>query len=87
MVAIGITAAIATLIPVQGASYPMVVYQSLVNTFVKPVIERHQKVGRAQGARAQNELWQAWLQRKQQAEAQGLPFNEPHPGAAQRSNS
>ena len=66
-----------------GASYPMVVYQSLVNTFVTPVIERR----KAEGARAQNELGQAWLGRKQQAEAQGLDFNEPHPGADQRSNS
>ena len=83
MVAIGIAAAIATLILVQGASYPMVVYQSLVNTFVKPVIKRRQ----AEGARAQNELWHAWLQRKQQAEAQELDFNEPPPGTDQNSNS
>ena len=69
----------------------MVVYQSLVNTFVKPVIERHQKVGRAQGiaegAQAQNELWHAWLRRKEQAEAQELEFNEPPPGTDQNSNS
>ena len=61
----------------------MVIYQSLVNTFVKPIIERRQ----AEGARAQNELWHAWLRRKQQAEAQGIVFNEPHPGADQNHNS
>ena len=60
----------------------MVIYQSLVNTFVKPVIERR----KAEGARAQNELWQAWLRRKEQAEAQGLAFHEPHPGTDQNSN-
>ena len=66
----------------RGASYPMVIYQSLVNTFVTPVIERH----KAEGARAQNELWQAWLLRKQQADTQGLAFNEPPPGADRNSN-
>ncbi len=61
----------------------MVIYQSLVNTFVTPVIERR----KAEGARAQNELSQALLRRKQQAEAQGLAFNEPHPRTDQNSNS
>ena len=65
----------------------MDIYEDLADRFVRPIIERHQKVGRAQGAQAQNELWQAWLQRKQQAEAQGLVFNEPPPGTDQNSNS
>ncbi len=69
----------------------MFIYEDLADRFVRPVIERHQKVGRAQGraegAQAQNELWQAWLQRKEQAEAQELDFNEPPPGTDQNSNS
>ncbi len=84
LVGIGIAGAIATLILVQGASYPMVIYQSLVNRFVTPVIDRHIATGRAQGraegAQAQDELWRDWLRRKQEAEAQGLEFNEPPPG-------
>ena len=69
----------------------MVIYQSLINTFVTPVIERHQAVcraqGRAEGVQAQNELWQDWLQRKQQAEARELAFNQPLPEKDQDSNS
>ena len=88
LVAIGLAGAIATLVLVQGASYPMVVYQSLVNTFVTPVIERHEARGRAegkaqgiaQGQQEQNTLWRTWLQRKLEAEAQGLEFNELPPG-------
>ena len=65
----------------------MVIYQSLANRFVKPVIERHEARGRAEGAKAQNELWNAWLQRKESAEAQGIEFNEPLPGTTENSGS
>ena len=66
----------------------MVIYQSLVNRYVWPVIERHEARGRAEGhaqghaegMQAQNEIWNAWLQRKESAEAQGIEFNEPPPG-------
>lgn len=85
LVGIGIAGAIATLILVQGASYPMVIYQSLVNRFVTPVIDRHIATGRAQGEQARDDLWRAWLQRKQEAEAQGLEFNEPPPGTDSRN--
>ena len=51
----------------------MVIYQSLANQFVKPVIERHEARGRAEGhaqghaegMQAQNKIWNAWLQRKE----------------------
>ena len=78
---IGIAAAITALMIVQGASYIMVMYQSLANRFVRPVIERHVAEGHAQGAQAQNELWMAWLRRKEAAEADGMEFNEPPPQA------
>lgn len=69
----------------------MVIYHSLVNWFVTPVMERHEARGRAQGhtegAQLQNELWNAWLQRKEAAQAQGIEFNEPPPGATENSNS
>ena len=50
-------------------------YQSLVNKYVIPVIEAH----RAEGRAAQQQLWTKWLERKTQAESQGIPFNEPPP--------
>ena len=73
----------------------MFIYEDLADRFVRPVIERHREVGRAQGraearaeamakaAQAQNELWHAWLRRREQAKAQGLVFYEPPPGADQ----
>ena len=73
----------------------MVMYQFAVNKWVKPVIQRHRDAGRAQGrvegrsegraeGRAEaNQAWEAWLERKTDAESQGLPFNEPRPGSAE----
>ena len=57
----------------------MVVYQSLVDRFVTPVIDKHI----AKGMQVQNERWHAWLQRKESAEAEGVEFNEPTPGTNQ----
>ena len=37
----------------------MVIYQSLVNRYVKPVIERYEARGRTEGMQAQNEIWNA----------------------------
>ena len=69
----------------------MVIYQSLVNRYVIPVIERHKAEGRtegrAEGVQAQNELWNAWLQRKEAAEAEGIEFNEPRPGTTENPGS
>ena len=65
----------------------MVIYQSLFNRYVRPVIERHEARGRAEGMQAQNELWHAWLQRKEAAEAEGIEFNEPPPGTAENPGS
>ena len=69
----------------------MVIYQSLFNRYVRPVIERHEARGRAQGRaegmQAQNEIWNAWLQRKEAAEAQGIEFNEPPPGTTENPSS
>ena len=69
----------------------MVIYQSLVNRYVWPVIERHEARGEARGhakgVQVQNDLWNAWLQRKEAAEAQGIEFNEPTPGTTENSGS
>ena len=35
--------------------------------------------GRAEGRHEQQERWLQWLERRQQAEANGLPFDEPPP--------
>ena len=57
----------------------IMVYESLVARFVTPVIQRHE----ARAIQASNALWRAWLQRKQDAEEQGMDFNELPPGSDQ----
>ena len=37
------------------------------------------QIGRQQGMQEQHERWLQWLDRRQQAEANGLPFDEPPP--------
>ena len=75
----------------------MVLYQYAVNRWVKPVINRNVEAGRAEGraegiteGRAEgitegrteaDQEWAGWLARKEAAESQGLPFDEPPPNA------
>ena len=65
----------------------MVMYQFAVNKWVKPVIQRHKDAGRAEGrseGRAEaNQAWKSWLERKTDAENQGLSFDEPRPGSVE----
>ena len=66
----------------------MVLYDYAINRWVKPVIKRHQDAGRAEGREEGinigreegREEFRAWLRRKDAAESQGLPFDEPEPG-------
>ena len=62
----------------------MAIYQYITNRFTLPVIERHLAQGREQGieeGRAEaNQKWQAWNQRRMDAAANNLPFDEPPPG-------
>ncbi len=70
----------------------MSLYQAMVNRFVIPVIEKHRDEGRIEGrveGRAEgrvegradtNATWRAWNQRRVDAEARELPFDEPPPG-------
>ena len=66
----------------------MAIYQYITNRFTLPVIERHLAQGREEGreqgieeGRAEtNQKWQAWNQRRMDAAANNLPFDEPPPG-------
>jgi len=58
----------------------MSLYQFMVNNFVIPVIEKHRDEGRAEGRAEERATWREWNRRRLDAEAQGLPFNEPTPG-------
>ena len=61
----------------------MSLYQFMVNRYINPVIERHVARGRAAGlveGRAERDAdWLEWLRRRQDAEADGEPFDEPPP--------
>ena len=65
----------------------MSLYHVITNRFAKPVIESHEARGRAEGRQegraeghtAERAAWRDWLNRKNAAETQGLPFDEPPP--------
>ena len=84
----GIGIAIATLAALQGVATIMAIYQYITNRFTLPVIERHLaqgreegiKEGRAEGEAQAHQAWQAWNQRRMDAAANNLPFDEPPPG-------
>ena len=73
----------------------MSLYHVITNRFARPVIESHEargreqgrqegmaegrQEGRAEGHTAERAAWRDWLNRKNAAETQGLPFDEPPP--------
>ena len=57
----------------------MVLYNYAMERWVKPLAEKRREEGRAEA----NRQWEAWLQHETEAESQGLPFDEPQPGAAE----
>ncbi len=52
----------------------------------KKFIDQGRKEGLAEGEKrgqkAERQRWEAWLRRRDEAEANGLPFNEPPPSEA-----
>ena len=72
---IGVGLAIVTLIAMHGVAGIMALYQFLTNTLTKPAIERQRAKGRAEA----NQQWEEWLKRREAAEADGRPFDEPPP--------
>ena len=72
---IGLGYAIVTLIAMHGVAGIMALYQFLTNTLTKPAIERQRAKGRAEA----NQQWEEWLKRREAAEADGRPFDEPPP--------
>ena len=88
---IGIGIAIGTMVAMYGVAVLMGIYGILTNAFTKPIIERHitegrakgraegRDVGRAEGKEEANRAWRKWNARRIEAEANGLPFDEPMP--------
>ena len=65
----------------------MVLYNYAMERWVKPIAEKRRaenlERGRAEGRAEANRQWQAWLQRKTEADSSGLPFDEPPPSAVE----
>lgn len=80
---VGVGLAIGALIAMHGVAGIMALYQFLTNTLTKPAIERQRargrKEGREEGVAETNRRWEEWLQRRNEAEAAGQPFDEPPP--------
>lgn len=57
----------------------VITYEAMRQRWVTPVIQRHEARGRAEGEARANKQWIEWWNRRQEAEANGLPFDEPPP--------
>ena len=91
----GIGIAIYTLVTVQGVAFLMVLYNFMLEAgrhyLIRPVIKRQEERGEARGeergqAQADQE-WDDWLARKEAAESQGQPFDEPPPSVRRREGA
>ena len=51
----------------------------LIPAAVKKIMEQGRQEGREQGRQEERTEWEAWLRRRNEAEANNLPFNEPPP--------
>ena len=78
-----------------GATRAMSIAHKALTLAIKPLLnERHQaglseghqaglSEGRSEGRAEERAEWQQWLRRRNEAEAQGRPFDEPPPGERQ----
>ena len=84
---VAVGAAIITLLAVQGGyTIMMAIYHVITNRFTRPVIERHIAQGREEGVETSNRAWREWLRRRDEAQAEGRPFDEPPPDEQSRRN-
>ena len=60
----------------------MITFAAAKARWVTPVIERHEARGEAKGIAKANAQWEDWWNRRQEAEANDLPFDEPPPSVS-----
>jgi predicted transposase YdaD len=51
----------------------------LIPAAVKKIMEQGREEGREEGRMEERAEWEAWLTRRNEAEANNLPFDEPPP--------
>ena len=72
-----------------GASLGIALFAALSWELIKPMVlfapmlkKKFINQGREEGREEANQRWEAWLKRRDEAEANGQPFNEPPPSEA-----
>ena len=65
-----------------AATWPLmeVVRMVLAGLWEKRTLRRGREQGLAEGRKENQQLWEAWNERRLRAEEQGKPFDEPPPG-------
>ena len=58
----------------------MVLFAPMLKKWIE---ERAREEGRQEGEERANQRWETWLQRRNEAEANNLPFDEPPPSETQ----
>lgn len=72
-VAAGAASAVAIIVEVGGRLV------LLIPAAVRKILEQGREEGREEGRMKERAEWEAWLRRRDDAEANGIPFNEPPP--------
>ena len=73
--------AIILMLVIQAGGLVLSLYHMIANRWVTPVVEAHIAEGEARGQAENQIVWEAWNQRRLDAEAQDIPFDEPPPGS------
>ena len=60
----------------------VITFEAAKARWITPVIQKHEARGKAEGIAEANAQWEDWWRRRQEAEAKGLPFDEPPPSVS-----
>ena len=63
-----------------GGGYVVVTARYLTNKWVKPLQDKLREEGRQEGRQEERQFWVDRERRRKEAEAKGIPFDEPYPG-------
>lgn len=63
-----------------GGGYVVVTARYLTNKWVKPLQDKFREEGRKEGREEGRQEAREWNRRRLEAEAKGIPFDEPFPG-------
>ena len=80
---IGVAAAVATVVATEVTQNVMVTGEYLRQKLVKPLKEKQRAEGRAEERAA----WEAWNQRRMDADSKGEPFDEAPPSLREHSSN